>query len=291
MPAAVTAQKKSAPAAGAASSGGSTLKLLGAVVLSAGLLVVAASFIGKSLLAGKGPDPEPLLNLGFLAPLGFEPVCLRRFGRFDFFSDAFCFKHAVNKVLGYGVVAGSATVKLPQIRNFMAAGSADGASPLACYLELGGYLLHAIWHVLRNHSPFSAYGETILVSMQSAAVIALIWYYRRTGVLHMLAVLAAFAGTFAFGVYLDKDVVFTTSTAIFSFARVAQIVDLARSGDVGELSLITLLMQFAGSAARVSTTMADVGDRLAVGGAILAATLNGTLVAQYLMLRRKVKPE
>lgn len=280
MPAAAAPQK---PAAG----GSSKLKMLGAVVLSAGLLVVAASVIAKTLLAGQGPDPEPLVNLGVLAPLGFEPACLRRFGRFDFFSDGPCFKQAVNKVLGYGVVAGSLTVKLPQIQAIVSARSADGISPLSCYMELAGYILHALWNIVHNGSPFSTYGETVFVSLQSAAVILVMWRYNKTGPLHMLAALAALGATAAAGFMLHRDVVLAASSLIFASARLTQIVANFRAGHVGEATaLLTLLMQFGGSAARVSTAIDGLGDQLAVISAILAAGLNGILLLQYFLMRK-----
>ena len=50
--------------------------------------------------------------------------------------DLPCLKLVVSKVLGYGIVAGSAMVKLPQVAKIARAGNVDGLSSSSIALEL-----------------------------------------------------------------------------------------------------------------------------------------------------------
>ena len=52
----------------------------------------------------------------------------------DFF-DGPCLKHAVSKGLSCGIIAGSAILKVPQIRLIVKSGTVKGLSPSSFYLE------------------------------------------------------------------------------------------------------------------------------------------------------------
>lgn len=63
--------------------------------------------------------------------------------------------------LGYGILAGSTMVKIPQIIAVLKAGSAEGLSPLSIELETLGYCISAAYGFLLG-LPFSAYGEVVV---------------------------------------------------------------------------------------------------------------------------------
>lgn len=228
--------------------------------------------------------PEPFINLEFLSFLGLEKQCLRRFGRFDLFGDIGCFKAAISKALGYAIIAGSLTVKVPQIVAIIKAKSAEGLSKGSCYAELMGYLLHAIYHIVLVGSPFSAYGESVTVAFQSAAVMFAYWFYSKTSVAEMLAVALGLVGVSYGALSFEKNVVLTAATVIFSAARFLQIIEIVKRGHVGNLAFMTLFMQFAGSSARVFTTTVEVKDPFAVGSVLVSAALNTIILAQYFLM-------
>ena len=56
-----------------------------------------------------------------------------------------------------------------------------------------------------------------------------------------------------------------------------------KQGHTGQLALVTLVLNFAGSIARLFTTMQETGDPVQVAGFGVGILLNGTLVLQVLM--------
>lgn len=57
----------------------------------------------------------------------FPQGCLNKFLGGDLLNLA-CIKPTLSKTLGYGIIAGSAIVKIPQVIAFVLAGSVDGVS-------------------------------------------------------------------------------------------------------------------------------------------------------------------
>lgn len=62
-----------------------------------------------------------------------------------------------------------------------------------------------------------------------------------------------------------------------------QIVSNFEQGHTGQLALITLMLNLAGSIARFFTTMQETGDLVQVAGFGVAIMLNGMLVLQVLL--------
>lgn len=56
-----------------------------------------------------------------------------------------------------------------------------------------------------------------------------------------------------------------------------------QSGHTGQLSLVTVLLQFGGAAARVATTLSETGDQWVLVEHGLAASLNGLIFLQILL--------
>jgi hypothetical protein len=65
------------------------------------------------------------------------------------------------QVLGYGILAGSTMVKLPQVAAVVRARSAAGLSPLSFELETLGLVIAVTYGFLMG-LPFSAFGETVV---------------------------------------------------------------------------------------------------------------------------------
>jgi len=114
-----------------------------------------------------------------------------------------CFKFVVSKTLGYGIVAGSAAVKLPQVFNIVKAGSVDGLSGSAILIEWSASIASFSYYVALGY-PFSTWGENFFLFFQNAIITTL--YMRFTVGLAsprfvLTVLLSAALGTvlFAFG--------------------------------------------------------------------------------------------
>jgi mannose-P-dolichol utilization defect 1 len=88
-----------------------------------------------------------------------------------------CIKLAISKVLGIGIIAGSATVKIPQILKLLSSKSASGVSFLSYLLESSAFLI-GLAYSYRQGFPFSTYGgktsaAAVFVAGLAASVVAL----------------------------------------------------------------------------------------------------------------------
>ena len=63
--------------------------------------------------------------------------------------------------MGYGILAGSTLVKVPQLLNVVRARSAEGLNPFSFGLETLGLLIATTYGFLMQ-LPFSAFGEVVV---------------------------------------------------------------------------------------------------------------------------------
>jgi hypothetical protein len=90
-----------------------------------------------------------------------------------------CCVRLIAKSIGICIILTSCVNKAPVIRNIIKSGSRSvttGLSLMAMYGEIILYSNAAFYNVLRDN-PFSAYGETLTVLLQTMIVVLLLWYY------------------------------------------------------------------------------------------------------------------
>lgn len=87
-------------------------------------------------------------------------------------------KMLLSKTLGYGIVAGAAVVKVPQVLNVVAAGNADGLAASSFEMEQVALLVTLLYSASRQ-LPFSAYGESVLLLIQNVVLLGLINYHNK----------------------------------------------------------------------------------------------------------------
>ncbi len=219
-----------------------------------------------------------------------------------------CVIASVSKTLGYGIILGSCVVKLPQVINIVKARSGAGLSLSSQYQELASNALAVVWHVSWNASPFSAYGETIIVTLGCALVILAMWFFERPSVTHVATVVAVSAAfvqlalaspstvtavihdsakiigipAVALSAKSIKDLIQFLSQLTFWGARITQIIATALTRSNGAQSPLTLVFNLAGTTARVFTSMREVRDPLQLAFTVFNVLLNGVLCAQWL---------
>ncbi|CAD0022944.1 unnamed protein product [Aureobasidium pullulans] len=161
-------------------------------------------------------------------------------------SDASCFKLAISKGLGIGIIGASAVVKIPQLLKLLNSQSAAGLSFLAYALETSSYLISLAYNA-RMGFPFSTYGETAFIAVQNVAIAALILQYSGKG-----AAAAAFvAGLAAAGYSLFSPGIIDMKTmgllqagagALGVASKLPQIITVWQQGGTGQLSAFALIL-------------------------------------------------
>ena len=110
-----------------------------------------------------GSDPSPLVT---------PPSCLESLPVLA----SPCLARLIAKLVGVCIILASCANKAPVIRNIVASKSVAGLSPTAIYGEMILYSNAAFYNVLGGN-PFSAYGETFTVLLQTMVVAILFWIY------------------------------------------------------------------------------------------------------------------
>jgi hypothetical protein len=110
-----------------------------------------------------GSDPSPLVT---------PPSCLESLPVLA----SPCLARLIAKLVGVCIILASCANKAPVIRNIVASRSVAGLSPTAIYGEMILYSNAAFYNVLGGN-PFSAYGETFTVLLQTMVVAILFWIY------------------------------------------------------------------------------------------------------------------
>jgi len=197
--------------------------------------------------------------------------------------DATCIKVTVSKLLGFAIIAGACVVKVPQIIAILRSRSVEGIDPLAVYTDLLSYLLTLSYHLVRG-SMFSSFGEAAVITVQSIAIVLIMWSLNPPGTAHSAAVAAGLAVATGLVFNLPTDLlayVIGASTLVNIVSRFSQALANYRQAGVGQQSVITLFMNFAGSAARVFTSSVEVKQVEVLLSFMIAAALNGLLLGQY----------
>jgi mannose-P-dolichol utilization defect protein 1 len=204
------------------------------------------------------------------------------------FEDTACLKLLLSKLLSCGVLVGSLVYKLPQILKIASNKSAQGVTITSVLLELMA-VTFALSYSFNMHFPFMTYGEVAFIAFFDILIIFQILKYEHGGV-----GISAFAGL---GAYVALIYVFLLSgwlplpffqilqsltTPLTIASRIPQIWQNYRSGSTGQLSFITWFLNLGGTLSRVFTTIQEVNDPLVLGGFLVAAILNGTIVLQIL---------
>ncbi|GAA5953672.1 hypothetical protein JCM8115_004119 [Rhodotorula mucilaginosa] len=202
-----------------------------------------------------------------------------------------CLKLALSKVLGLGMVAGGAILKLPQILTVVRSGSARGLSLSSYVLDTVATGITVAYNV-RNGFPFSTYGEMGFLLAQNAVLIVLITSYSARPTLPRLVPLVALLGSLAYALASPSLVpaatlsfLQTLTIPISLSSKVPQIVENYKAKSTGQLSAFLVVNSLAGCLARVFTTMSETKDPLLLWNFALAALLNGVIFAQMILYR------
>lgn len=188
-------------------------------------------------------------------------------------------------------------MKIPQLLLILRARHARGLSLPAFALETLAYLITLVY-AYRNSYPFSTYGENLFLTIQNIAITLLIIYYMPSGQNHLTTkraksnapsvliggVISAVASYTLLILPMNMLQLLQLGTVPISlFSKIPQIRENHRNQSTGQLSVFAVASQVFGCAARLFTTVTEMGDSLVFAGFALALVLNVALGAQIWM--------
>lgn len=203
------------------------------------------------------------------------------------FSNTSCMTFLISKLLGVLILAGSVLLKLPQIINIYSTKDVEGLSPTSFYTEVPLVITNVVYNVLQGN-PFSSYGENVFILVQNLILVFMLWTYmspKTKPTIPTMVGILAFFGIVAFGsLQLPPSLWFClplSNLPLVLISRIPQIIQNFKLRSTGQLSGITTFLIFAGSLARVFTTIQEVGwDFSLLTGFFFGLSTSGTLLAQ-----------
>lgn len=204
-----------------------------------------------------------------------------------------CLKISISKGLGIGIIVGSVMVKLPQIFKLLGAKSAEGLNFNSVLLEMvaiTGMMVYSI----ANSFPFSAWGEALFLMFQTATIGFLIQHYggKTSKGVGFLAVYFALLSLLLSPLTPMAVITMlqTSNMPAVVISRLMQAATNYQNGHTGQLSAVTAFLLFAGSLARIFTSIQETGDPLMALTFIVSATCNGIIIAQLLYYWNVIPP-
>lgn len=201
------------------------------------------------------------------------------------FLDVPCLKIVMSKALGIGIILGSVLVKLPQILKLMGAKSAEGLSFKSVLLELLA-ITGTMAYSISNKFPFSAWGEALFLMLQTVAIGFLIQHYgRRTGrgllflVVYFSLLVLLLSPITPISVVTSMQ---ASNMPAIIIGRLIQASTNFHNGHTGQLSAVSVFLLFAGSLARIFTSVQETGDSLMALTYVISSACNGIIALQVL---------
>jgi len=202
-------------------------------------------------------------------------------------------KFLLSKGLGYGILAASSVIKVPQILALMKSKSAEGLAGLSFELENICFTIHASYGYLLG-LPINSYGEAALMLAQNTVLLGLMYKYSRTSPARVLA-MAALNISMIYAVLSgmvqksQAQSMYDMNNLIVTAARVPQIMKNYKASSTGQLSVVAFVANVLGCMARIFTSYQDGAGIAMIRGFVLGLILNATIMAQILYYGRRSK--
>ncbi|KAL0233897.1 hypothetical protein PCE1_002402 [Barthelona sp. PCE] len=207
-----------------------------------------------------------------------------------------CFFYLLRTGLGFGIVLGSAIIKLPQILSIMSKKSAGGLLYSSILLEMLNCLSTVVYATRKNFE-FSVYGESVFLLLQNMFIFVLMLHYN--GQLASIKGMALFWSTIIIGSLLPTkatpDVIIKTlvslQTVFGLLGRVPIIVKNLRSKSTGSLSFFTYFATALGGLIRFVTFYISTKDVIGSIAHFSSALCNIIIAVQIRMYKPTKKEE
>lgn len=221
-----------------------------------------------------------------------QKCCNKLINNFDI-SDQACLNLFMIKTLGYGIIVLGSIVKLPQVLKIFSAKSGVGISLFGVILELMAITFNGSYSFRKNF-PLSAWGECIALALETAMVAYLVLWYegRKLRAFSFLFIWAGILYTLnhptlvpmSFLWYLQSSVIYLAVSG-----KLMQAYKNYKAQHTGQLSAISAWAIFAGSLARILTTIKETGDMLTTVSFIFSSCANAVIALQVLWYWQSTK--
>lgn len=235
------------------------------------------------------PSLEPLRS--HLVPEIISELCFSElFIHFELFNFS-CMKDLVSKLAGYAIVLLSSILKLPILYNILSTKTTEGLSISSLTLECLMYVSHIGYNYFTG-SPFSTYGENVMILVQNIMILGFIFYFEKRSVVSVISSVVFFV-LFCVIVFLTPEelfwmlISFTILCAMIS--KIPQIYTNFFMGHTGVLSLATSTLQVGGASVRLLTVINDNPDTWILITNIVASLLNAMIFLQIVLFRKKTR--
>ncbi|KAK3094688.1 hypothetical protein FSP39_004947 [Pinctada imbricata] len=206
-----------------------------------------------------------------------------------------CMKLVLSKCLGFVIILGSVMVKIPQLVKIINNQSAQGISLMAVLCELFAVSATTVYSFAKSF-PFSSYGEGLFLVIQTSLIAFCVLFYNGN-LQGGLGFLAVYIGLMVFLMSSMApmpllSLLQSSNIPIAIISKLIQAVTNVRNGGTGQLSVVTVFLLFAGSIARIFTSIQETGDSLVVATYVVSTACNGLIFAQILYYwNAKPKPK
>ncbi|XP_048043426.1 mannose-P-dolichol utilization defect 1a isoform X1 [Megalobrama amblycephala] len=226
----------------------------------------------------------------FLLTFFMPEKCYDHFFIYFNFMHVPCLKIILSKIMGIFILMGIVIAPLPQICKVLWSGSSNGLCLASVFLELLAISTHAAFCYTQNF-PIGAWGESLFALIQIAVLALLIQHYRGKTIkgIYFLALYCGFM--FLLASPLTPVLVVLTlhdwNVLLVIAGRFFQAVSNFKCGHTGQLSALSVFLDFLGSLGRIFSSLQVTGLSLSSQMHALACCGSGVMLAQILMYWNK----
>ncbi|XP_016391392.1 mannose-P-dolichol utilization defect 1 protein-like [Sinocyclocheilus rhinocerous] len=226
----------------------------------------------------------------FLTTFFMPEKCYDQFFFYFNFMHVPCLKIVLSKTKGILILVGIVIAPLPQIWKVLWSGSSNGLCLTSVFLELLAISTHAAFCYTQNF-PIGAWGESLFALIQIAVLTLLVQHYRGKPIkgIYFLAVYCGFMFLLA-SPLTPVSVVWTLyewNVLLVIAGRFFQAGSNFRWGHTGQLSALSVFLNFLGSLGRIFSSLQDTGLSLLTQMYVVACCCSGVILAQVLMYWNK----
>jgi len=223
----------------------------------------------------------------------FTPKCFDNYFLDFNFTDGPCFKATLSKGLGIALILGSILVKVPQILKIIKHKSGEGINLYSVSLDLTAITIYMSYSFI-NGFPFSSWGDTFFLAIQTVLIGALVLFYSGKIAQSFTYIIGYLVICFVLmGGLTPLDILWTLTSInilIVVAGKLLQAWTNYQNGHTGQLAAATLIMLFAGSMARIFTSIQETGDAVAILTYVASTAANAVLVIQLVYYWKVAEP-
>ncbi|EDX03777.1 mannose-P-dolichol utilization defect 1 protein homolog [Drosophila simulans] len=201
------------------------------------------------------------------------------------FLDVPCFKALLSKGLGLAIIAGSVLVKVPQVLKILNSKSGEGINIVGVVLDLLAISFHLSYNFMHGY-PFSAWGDSTFLAIQTVTIAVLVLFFNGRKAQSGLFLVGYVVLMYVLNSGLTPmSVLFTIQSCnipILLVGKLSQAYTNYQAGSTGQLSAATVIMMFAGSVARIFTSIQETGDFMIILTFIASTFANSVILGQLI---------